>query len=56
MKLAPKVWRQSYIEAMIAVFEDTMGKVTDGIIGAARAYLINGNEEEVRDVLANLRQ
>ena len=56
MEPAPKLWRQKYIESMRAMFEGAMGKVADAINDAPPGYIINGSEEKVRDVFANLRQ
>jgi hypothetical protein len=52
----PKFAREAYVRAMRQRVEDVLGKVADVVNDAAPGKIINGSEEQVRDLFAKLRQ
>jgi hypothetical protein len=51
-----KLSREAYVQAMRQEVEDVLGKVADAVNEALPGKIINGSEEEVRDLFAKLRQ
>jgi hypothetical protein len=51
----PKVSREAYVQAMRQRVEEMLGKVADAVNDAAPGRIINGSEEQVRDLFAKLR-
>ena len=52
----PKLSRQAYVQAMRQRVEEVLGKVADAVNDATAGHVINGSEEQVRDLFAKLRQ
>ena len=52
----PKLSRESYVQAMRQRVEEVLGKVADAVNDARPGKIINGSEEQVRDLFAKLRQ
>lgn len=55
MSDAPTFSRDEFIQQMRAKFEETLGQVADAINQAPPGQIINGSEEQVRDLFAGLR-
>jgi hypothetical protein len=53
--MEPKLSREAYIEAMRQRVEEVLGKVADAVNDAMPGKIINGSEEQVRDLFAKLR-
>lgn len=51
----PKLAREAYVRAMRQRVEEVLGKVADAVNDAAPGKIINGSEEQVRDLFAKLR-
>ena len=51
-----KLDREELVRRMREDFEATMLKVADAVNDAADGHLIDGSEEQVRDLLGNFRQ
>jgi hypothetical protein len=51
-----KLSREAYIQAMRQRVDEVLGKVADAVNDAMPGRIINGSEEEVRDLFAKLRQ
>ena len=51
-----KLSREAYIQAMRQRVEEMLGKVADAVNEAMPGKIINGSEEQVRDLFAKLRQ
>ena len=56
MEPMPKMSREEYVAALRQKMETMLGQVADAINNAADGYIINGSEEKVRDLFADLRQ
>ena len=54
--MEPKFAREAYIQAMRQRVEEMLGKVADAVNDAMPGKIINGSEEQVRDLFAKLRQ
>ncbi len=54
--MEPKLSREAYIQAMRQRVDEVLGKVADAINDAMPGKIINGSEEQVRDLFAKLRQ
>jgi hypothetical protein len=54
--MEPKLSREAYIQAMRQHVEEVLGKVADAVNDAIPGKIINGSEEQVRDLFAKLRQ
>jgi len=52
----PKLSREAYVQAMRQQVEEVLGKVADAVNDALPGKIINGSEEQVRDLFAKLRQ
>ena len=52
----PKLSREAYVQAMRQRVEEVLGKVADAVNDATPGKIINGSEEQVRDLFAKLRQ
>jgi hypothetical protein len=52
----PKFSREAYVQAMRQRVEEVLGKVADAVNDAMPGKIINGSEEQVRDLFAKLRQ
>jgi hypothetical protein len=48
--------REAYVQAMRQRVEEVLGKVADAVNDALPGKIINGSEEEVRDLFAKLRR
>jgi hypothetical protein len=51
-----KLSREAYVQAMRQRVEEVLGKVADAVNDAMPGKIINGSEEQVRDLFAKLRQ
>ena len=51
-----KLSREAYVQAMRQRVEEVLGKVADAVNGAMAGKIIDGSEEQVRDLFAKLRQ
>jgi hypothetical protein len=51
-----KLLRDAYIQTMRQRVEEVLGKVADAVNDATPGQIINGSEEQVRDLFAKLRQ
>jgi hypothetical protein len=51
-----KLSREAYIQAMRQRVDEVLGKVADAVNAAMPGKIINGSEEQVRDLFAKLRQ
>jgi hypothetical protein len=51
----PKLSREAYVRAMRQRVEEVLAKVADAVNDAAPGKIINGSEEQVRDLFAKLR-
>ena len=51
-----KLSREAYVQAMRQRVEEVLGKVADAVNEAMPGKIINGSEEQVRDLFAKLRQ
>jgi hypothetical protein len=51
-----KLSRDAYLHAMRQRVEEILGKVADAVNDARPGHIINGSEEQVRDLFAQLRQ
>jgi len=51
-----KLSREAYIQAMRQRVDEVFGKVADAVNDARPGNIINGSEEQVRDLFAKLRQ
>ena len=56
MEPMPKMSREEYVAALRHKVEAMLGQVADAINNAPDGYIINGSEEKVRDLFAELRQ
>jgi hypothetical protein len=54
--MEPKLSREAYIDVMRQRVEEMLGKVADAVNDAAPGKIINGSEEQVRDLFAKLKQ
>ena len=54
--MEPKLSRAAFIAAMRRRVEEVLGQVADAVNGAVPGQIINGSEEQVRDLFAKLRQ
>ena len=54
--MEPKLSREAYIDVMRQRVEEMLGKVADAVNDAAPGKIINGSEEQVRDLFAQLKQ
>lgn len=54
--MEPKLSRDAYIQALRQRVEEVLGKVADAVNDAMPGKIINGSEEQVRDLFAKLRQ
>jgi hypothetical protein len=54
--MEPKFSREAYIQAMRQRVEEVLGKVADAVNHALPGKIINGSEEQVRDLFATMRQ
>jgi hypothetical protein len=52
----PKLSREAYIQVMRQRVDDVLGKVAQAVNDALPGQIINGSEEQVRDLFAKLRQ
>jgi hypothetical protein len=52
----PRLSREAYVQAMRQRVEEVLGKVADAVNDAMPGKIINGSEEQVRDLFAKLRQ
>ena len=52
----PKMSREEYVALMRKKMEVMLGQVADAINNAPDGSIINGSEEKVRDLFAELRQ
>jgi hypothetical protein len=52
----PKLSREAYVQAMRQQVEEVLGKVADAVNDALPGKIINGSEEQVRDLFSKLRQ
>ena len=48
--------REAYVQAMRQRVDEVLGKVADAVNDAMPGKIINGSEEQVRDLFAKLRQ
>jgi hypothetical protein len=48
--------REAYIASMRAEFEKVMGQVADAVNDAPKGHLIDGSENQVRDLLGEFRR
>jgi hypothetical protein len=53
--MEPKLSREAYIQAMRQRVDEVLGKVADAVNDAMPGKIINGSEEQVRDLFAKLR-
>jgi hypothetical protein len=53
--MEPKLSREEYVRAMRQRVEEVLGKVADAVNNAAPGKIINGSEEQVRALFAQLR-
>lgn len=51
-----KLSRDAYVQAMRVRVEEVLGQVADAVNDATPGKIINGSEEQVRDLFAKLRQ
>ncbi len=51
-----KLSREAYVQAMRQRVEEVLSKVADAVNDAVPGKIINGSEEQVRDLFAKLRQ
>jgi hypothetical protein len=51
-----KVSREAYVQAMRERVEEVLRQVADAVNDATPGQIINGSEEQVRDLFAKLRQ
>lgn len=51
-----KLDREELVRRMRADFERTLGEVADAVNAAPAGHLINGSEEQVRDLLGEFRR
>jgi hypothetical protein len=51
-----KLSREAYIQTMRQRVEEVLGKVAEAVNDAMPGQIINGSEEQVRDLFAKLRQ
>ncbi len=56
MEPVPKLSREAYVEAMRAKFEELLGRVADAVNDARPGQVIDGSEEQVRDLFADFRR
>ena len=56
MEPMPKLSRDEFVVQMREKMEAMLGQVADAINNAPDGYIINGSEEKVRDLFADLRQ
>jgi len=56
MEPMPKLSREEYVAVMRQKTEAMLGQVADAINNAPDGFIINGSEEKVRDLFADLRQ
>jgi hypothetical protein len=54
--MEPKLSREAYIQAMRQRVDEVLGKVADSVNDAMPGKIIDGSEEQVRDLFAKLRQ
>jgi len=54
--MEPKLSREAYVQGMRERVGEILGKVADAVNDAAPGKIINGSEEQVRDLFAKLRQ
>jgi hypothetical protein len=54
--MEPELSRDAYIQALRQRVEEVLGKVADAVNDAMPGKIINGSEEQVRDLFAKLRQ
>ena len=55
MESTPRLSRDAFIAQMRTKFEEALGKVADAVNQAPPGRIIAGSEEQVRDLLADLR-
>jgi hypothetical protein len=51
-----KLSREAYLQTMRQRVEEVLGKVADAVNDATPGQIINGSEEQVRDLFAKLSQ
>jgi hypothetical protein len=51
-----KLSREAYVQAMRQRVEEILGQVADAVNDALPGQIVNGSEEQVRDLFAKLRQ
>jgi hypothetical protein len=56
MQPTPQMSREQFIAHMRQQVEEVLGQVADAINQAAPGQVINGSEEQVRDLFADLRR
>jgi hypothetical protein len=54
--MEPKLSREAYLQAMRQRVDEILAKVADAVNDARPGHIINGSEEQVRDLFAKLRQ
>jgi len=54
--MEPTFSRDAYLRAMHQHVEEMLGKVADAVNEAVAGKIINGSEEQVRDLFAELRK
>ena len=54
--MEPTFSRDAYLRAMREHVDDLLGKVADAVNEAVPGKIINGSEEKVRDLFADLRK
>jgi hypothetical protein len=53
--MEPKLSREAYLQALRQRVDEVLGKVADAVHDAMPGKIINGSEEQVRDLFAKLR-
>jgi hypothetical protein len=56
MEPVAKLSREAYVEAMRAKLEELLGRVADAVNDAPPGRVLDGSEEQVRDLFARFRQ
>jgi hypothetical protein len=56
MDPVPKVSREQFVAHMRQQVEEVLGQVADAINDAGPGQVVNGSEEKVRDLFADLRR
>jgi hypothetical protein len=54
--MEPKLSREAYLQALRQRVDEVLGQVADAVNDALPGKIIDGSEEQVRDLFAKLRQ